>query len=222
MLIKNLFVVGLVCSLSGCGSDDASTSPDLGEGITDPGDTDTDSGSGTDTDTGTTYTGVPYDYTRYQDALNAANLQQTDSDVITNQSSTAKSDVVSAGGYEGYASDYFYIDADSGWLTFEMYGDSHRTELRFAENFRSNLSDTSYTMTAEVLPISPAESVAASSDGKEITILQVHNKGTSGSTDDTVLSHPLLRIVWDGESRTDAVTGDSYTNAYWGILKTNA
>lgn len=171
------------------------------------------------------YQGVPYDYSRYVDALDNANLQQTDLSDCTNNdvnNSCSKSDVVDAGDYADYDSDYFYIDKDSGWLTFEMEGDSNRTELRFTENFLTNLTDTKYTLTADILPISPAESVTNSSDGEEITLLQVHNKGENGEADDTVLSHPLLRIVWDGENRTDDITGDAYNNAYWAIVKTNA
>lgn len=182
-------------------------------------------GDTTNVDSSGDYTGVPYDYSQYVDALNNANLQQTDltdCDDDDSDNYCSKSDVVDAGEYEDYDSEYFYIDTDSGWLTFEMEGDSNRTELRFTENFLSNLSDTTYSLTAEVLPISPSESVANSTDGEEITLLQVHNKGTSGETDSSVLSHPLLRIIWDGESRTDDNSGDSYSNAYWAIIKTNA
>lgn len=179
----------------------------------------------TKTVTDTPFTGVPYDYAQFQGALDNANLQQTDlSDCVNNDinDSCSKSDVVSSGGYASYDSEYFYIDSKTGWLTFEMSGDSNRTELRFTENFLSNLSDTSYTMTAEIQPISPADSVATSADGKEITLLQVHNKGENGNTDSTVLSHPLLRIVWDGAQRTDDKTSQSYSNAYWAVIKTNA
>ena len=162
------------------------------------------------------YVTIPFNHIQYQAALNAANLQQSDPDAGT------KSDVVDAGEYQGYESEYFYVDSKSGWLTFEMSGNKNRTELRFEDNFKTNLSDTKYTMTAELLPINPEDSVANSSDGQEITVLQVHNKGTKGSTDSTVLSHPLLRIVWDGESRSDDETGNSYSNAYWAVIKTNA
>lgn len=163
-----------------------------------------------------TFDGVPDDYSQYKAALTAANLQQ--SDPLTGN----KSDVVDAGNYANFDNEYFYIDNKSGWLTFEMEGDSNRSELRFIENFKSNLIDTQYRLTAEILPINPAESVANSSDGEEITLLQVHNKGENANTDDSVLSHPLLRVIWDGESRHDDATGLSYTNAYWAIIKTNA
>ena len=173
----------------------------------------------------TDYSRIPYDYAKYQDALDNANLQQTDVSDCSGDDINAycsKSDVVSAGGYAGYESEYFYVDTNSGWLTFEMEGSSNRTELRFTENFLTDSSSKSYKLAAELLPISPAESVGNSSDGKEITLLQVHNKGENGKTDDTVLSHPLLRIVWDGESRKDEATSSSYDDAYWAIIKTNA
>ncbi len=178
---------------------------------------------------GGTYTGVPYDYEDYQQALDNANLQQTnlsdceDGDI---DEFCSKSDVEDAGGYDNYESEYFYIDSDSGWLTFAMSGDSNRTELRFIENFKTNSDNTQYTLSAEVLPINPTNSVANSVAGEAMTLLQVHNKGTSGESDETVLSHPLLRIIWDGESRTEKIDGveasSSYENAYWAIIKTNA
>ncbi len=162
-----------------------------------------------------TYTGVPDDYERYEDALINANLQQG-----------LETDVVDAGEYESFENDYFYIDETSGNLTFEMYGKDNRSELRFEENFKTDSSDTQYTLSAEVLPINPADSVANSDNGEEMTLLQVHNKGINGESDDTVLSHPLLRIIWDGESRTEKIDGveasSSYENAYWAIIKTNA
>ncbi|MEJ6122404.1 polysaccharide lyase family 7 protein [Vibrio sp. 2-Bac 85] len=161
------------------------------------------------------YTGVPYDYPQYINALKMANLQQSE------PSDGTKSDVVKAGQYQYYDNDYFYIDKKSGWLTFEMNGESNRSELRFIDNFKSDNSET-YTLSAEILPINPTQSVIESNDGQEITLLQVHNKGKNGDTDDTVLSHPLLRIIWDGENRSDDSTGDSYKNAYWAIIKTNA
>jgi len=180
-----------------------------------------DSGSG-----GATNSSIPYDYSKYRNTLNNANLQQTDlfdcSDNDIN-ASCSKSDVVDAGNYEGYSSEYFYVDKNSGWLTFEMEGDNNRTELRFTENFLTDSTETTYTLNAEILPVSPTESVANSTDGEAITLLQVHNKGKNGISDNTVLSHPLLRVVWDGEYRSDDGTdGGSYSNAYWAIIKTNA
>ena len=171
------------------------------------------------------FTGVPYDYDRYKNALDNANLQQNDLTDCTGDDINdycSKSDVVDAGEYAGYESEYFYINEATGNLTFEMEGDSNRTELRFEENFLTDLTDTQYALSAEVMPINPVDSVSASTDGQEMTLLQVHNKGTSGDTDDSVLSHPLMRIVWDGESRKDDFTGESATGAYWAIIKTNA
>lgn len=163
-----------------------------------------------------TYTdSVPFDLPPYIRALNNANLQQN------NPPGSSKTDVVDAGEYQKFDNDYFYLDANSGWLTFSMSEDSNRSELRFVDNFRSNTNEI-YTLSAEVLPINPTDSVANSDDGQEMTLLQVHNKGTSGDTDNTVLSHPLLRIVWDSENRTDDDTGSSYSNAYWAVIKTNA
>jgi len=213
----------LLLTLSACGGGGGSstdnTSSDSSETIS----TDNDS-TESDSDELATFSGVPYDYERYQDALDNGNLQQTDLSDCTDEDVDAycsKSDVVDAEGYEGYDSEYFYIDETSGNLTFEMEGDSNRTELRFIENFLTDLTDTQYTLTAELLPISPETSVANSTDGEEITLLQVHNKGTSGVTDSSVLSHPLLRVIWDGESRRDDATNTTYSNAYWAIIKTN-
>ncbi|MDN2663485.1 polysaccharide lyase family 7 protein [Psychromonas sp. 14N.309.X.WAT.B.A12] len=194
--------------LSACGGSGSSSSSSEG--------TDTDSSSSDNSSSTGSYSGVPYDYVQYIHALNNAKLQQNNP-----PTSSSTSEVVDAGEYNGFDNDYFYLDSTTGWLTFEMTGDSKRSELRFVENFRTNTSEIS-TLSAEILPISPEESVASSGDGQEMTLMQVHNKGENGETDDTVLSHPLLRIVWDGESRTDDDTGDSYSNAYWAIIKTNA
>jgi len=184
------------------------------------------SDSGNSSSTNTTNSSIPYDYSKYRNALNNANLQQTDlSDCEGDDidASCTKSDVVDAGDYEDYSSEYFYVDKSSGWLTFEMEGKSNRTELRFTENFLTDSTETTYTLSAEILPISPTESVANSTDGEEMTLLQIHNKGENNTSDNTVLSHPLLRVVWDGESRTDDGTdGGSYSNSYWAIIKTNA
>jgi len=185
-----------------------------------------DSTKNSSTDDSTSNSTIPYDYAKYQDALDNANLQQTDlSDCEGDDidASCTKSDVVDAGDYEDYSSEYFYVDKSSGWLTFEMEGKSNRTELRFTENFLTDSTETTYTLSAEILPISPTESVANSTDGEEMTLLQIHNKGENNTSDNTVLSHPLLRVVWDGESRTDDGTdGGSYSNSYWAIIKTNA
>lgn len=191
----------LSLSLSACGGASSGGSTDSGN-----------NGNSGDT----SYDGVPYDYIEYKNALDNANLQQN------NPPGEDKYDVVKAGDYDGFENPYFYIDADSGWLTFAMSGDSNRSELRFVENFRSDLSDTQYILKAEVLPINPSQSVANSGDGEEMTLLQVHNKGESGETDDSVLSHPLLRVIWDGGSRTDDNSGQSYDNAYWAVIKSNA
>lgn len=207
--------------LSACGGSSNSSNTNAIEAP----DTTDESTDNESTDNVTTYTGIPYDYKQYQAALDSANLQQNELSTCTDDDINAycsKSDVVDAGEYSVYESEYFYIDETSGWLTFEMQGHSNRTELRFDDNFNTNLTDTIYTLNAELLPINPTESVANSQDGKEMTLLQIHNKGENGETDDTVLSHPLLRVVWDGESRKDETTGQSYTEAYWAILKTNA
>jgi len=221
---KNLTIAFLLTLvISACGSSDSANTTSIDV----PGNTETtpvdvpDDTNGIDP----TFTGVPYDYVEYQDALDKANLQQTDLSDCTNNdvdASCSKSDVVKAGGYNDYEDDYFYIDEYTGWLTFEMRGDSNRTELRFSENFKTDTDSTIYTLSAEILPVSPSTSVQDSNDGEEITLLQVHNKGENGATDETVLSHPLLRIVWDGESRTDDASKKSYSNGYWAIIKTNA
>jgi len=182
-------------------------------------DSNNNNGGNNDDNPGGTFSGVPYDYPRYQDALDNANLQVSDNPETAGSS---KSDVVDAGEYDGYESEHFYIDTSSGNLTFAMSNDKNRAELRFTENFLTNLADTQYTLSAEVMPIDPTGSVANSNDGQEITLLQVHNKGTAGETDNSVLSHPLLRVVWDGESRKDDNTKTSYSGAYWAIIKTNA
>jgi len=196
----------LTLALSACGGSGGS-------------DNNSNNGGNNDDTPGGTFSGVPYDYARYQDALDNANLQVSDNPETAGSS---KSDVVDAGEYDGYESEQFYIDTISGNLTFEMSNDKNRAELRFEENFLTDLPDTQYTLSAEVMPINPTGSVANSNDGQEMTLLQIHNKGTSAKTDDSVLSHPLLRVVWDGEQRTDDATGIDYENAYWAIIKTNA
>ncbi|MGY5450414.1 polysaccharide lyase family 7 protein [Agarivorans sp. MS3-6] len=157
---------------------------------------------------------IPYSLERYQGVIDASSLQVSDPEGSAGNKVTISE-------LDEYHDEYFYIDGESGDLTFTMQGYSNRSELRILNNFSSASEQYQQRLVASVLPIEPEKSVAASTASKDaFTLLQVHNKGTviSGGTDG-IISHPLLRVVWE-QSRS--VDGTDYSSHYWAVVKTNA
>lgn len=155
--------------------------------------------------------GVPADYSQFQAILSQSKLQISD----PNGKRSNKVEIAQDSNFTGVVSEYFYVDKKSEAFVFKMSGDHLRNELRVHENFRTDLADTTYRLSAKLEPINPVKSMANSDiTQNEITYLQVHNKGTSANGAGNV-PHPLLRVVWrQGEEPT--------AGHYWAVVKNNA
>lgn len=117
--------------------------------------------------------------------------------------------------YTGIVNDNFYVDKHSKALVFKMKNDHLRNELRVQKNFRTDLPNEFYTLTAEVEIIHPEAAMKHStSKQNEITFLQVHNKGLDNEGTHNV-PHPLLRVVW--KENNHGVKGH-----FWAVTKNNA
>ncbi|MDA7747019.1 polysaccharide lyase family 7 protein [Psychromonas sp.] len=143
----------------------------------------------------------PYDYPKYQDALDAANLEQSDPTSGNSDATTIKY----AGDFADFSNDYFAITGTSNWLTFEMSGEDNRSELRFTTNFKTSDSDF-YRLVAKALPTSVTDSLDSSND-VEMTLLQIDNDEGYA---------PLVRVIWDSATR------DEYSNSYWAVINTGS
>ncbi len=169
-------------------------------------------GSNNDPDAslGTEITQVaPYDYPQYQAILLASKLQRSDPDGVDGN----KSDLIEGEEFIDYFDDYFYAEEETKRLVFRMRGYSNRSELRVLENFDITEAGVQRTLQASLQPID-IEATLAQADGDEITLLQVHNKGTN-SSGEGYIPHPLLRVTY--ESERNGLSGH-----YWAVIKTNA
>lgn len=155
--------------------------------------------------------GIPATYSQYQDILSKSKLQIS----APEGRRSNKKEVAQDSNFTNIVNEYFYVDKATENFVFKMSGDHLRNELRIHDNFRTDLPDTFYRLNTSFLPIEPEASMA-NSDIKqnEITILQVHNKGTDNKGSNNV-PHPLLRVVWKENAK--GVKGH-----YWAIIKTNA
>lgn len=154
---------------------------------------------------------APAEVEQFQPILAASKLQISD----PNGKEGNKKEVAQDSNFTGVVNDNFYVDKDSQAFVFKMAGNKHRSELRVLENFRTDLSDTFYHLSAMVQPINPMDSVK-NSDFKqnEMTFMQVHNKGTTAQGDGYI-PHPLLRVVWRKELK-------GKQGHYWAMIKNNA
>ncbi|TEW56855.1 cyclic nucleotide-binding protein [Psychromonas sp. RZ22] len=141
------------------------------------------------------YGDSPYDYPKYQDVLDVADLEQN--------GSTVKN----AGEFTHYSDSHFKIDSTSNWLTFNASGEGKSSELRFTNNFKTNSSDF-YRLTAEILPTATSDSQTTTAEiNQNITLLQIDN-------DDGYA--PLARIIWQAETR------EQHSNSYWAVINTGS
>jgi len=174
MNYKILTTTLLLSGLTACGSDGESSSNDDNQ-----------------------YFGeFPYDYPKYQDALDNANLQQND--II----------IKSAGNFDGFSNTGFYINSSSNWLTFDSNGLGNNSQLRFTHEFSVDDEDF-YRLSAAVLPslISEENTLETVNEVEpETTLLQIDN--TDGYA-------PLLRITWYSGIRND------HSNSYWAIVNSS-
>lgn len=138
------------------------------------------------------YGEFPYDYPKFQDALDSADLIQNDVIIQT------------ATNYSGFSNNSFNIDETSYGLTFKAEGENSHSKLRFINHFLTN-DLNHHRLTATLLPSEPSSSVVESVSGQQMSLLEVSNNDGYA---------PLIRITWDGEQRGE------HSNSYWAIVNT--
>ncbi|MBC7003416.1 polysaccharide lyase family 7 protein [Photobacterium sp. BZF1] len=156
-------------------------------------------------------TSKPASYPQFSHILSSSKLQIS----TPNAKPGSKNEMAKNGDFTGIVNEHFYVDGSSEALVFNMEGYKLRNELRVLENFSTAQSDTTYQLKANLQPINPITSVQNSPVGKkEITYLQVHNKGIH--EDGTgYIPHPLVRITWELER-------NGKESHYWAVIKANA
>jgi len=127
-----------------------------------------------------------------------------------------KSELALDSNFAGIVNENFYVDEASKAFVFKMEGYKLRNELRVIDNFRSDETRKFHHLSADLHLVNPVDSVK-NSDKNEITLLQVHNKGTvdDGKHGLNYIPHPLLRVVWLGER-------SGIKNHFWAVVKNNA
>jgi len=138
------------------------------------------------------YGEFPYDYPKFQDALDNADLIQNETTIKT------------ASGYSGFSNNGFNIDETSYALTFKAEGENNHSKLRFINNFLTN-DLNHHRLTATLLPAQASDSETESITEQQMTFLEVGNNDGYA---------PLIRITWDGEQRGE------HSNSYWAIVNT--
>jgi len=158
----------------------------------------------------------PVEYSKFSNILSASKLQLSD----PAGKSGNKKDLAGDSDFTGIVSPFFHVDKDTEALVFGMDGYKNRSELRVLDNFKTNLTDTTYRLSTSFLPINPQESVKNSDKKNDaMTYLQVHNAGSEdgprGHTAGGYIPHPLLRVVYEAER-------SGKKDHYWAIIKNNA
>ncbi|MCF7352814.1 polysaccharide lyase family 7 protein [Vibrio sp. CK2-1] len=155
--------------------------------------------------------GEPADYPQFSNILAASELQISDPEGKKSNKEFFATD----NDYTGIVNQNFYVDKATEAFVFKMKNDHLRNELRVQKNFRTDLADEFYKLSAEVQIINPDAAMKNSnSKQNEITFLQVHNKGLDNSGTHNV-PHPLLRVVWKENNK--GVKGH-----FWAVTKNNA
>ncbi|MFA0087432.1 polysaccharide lyase family 7 protein [Vibrio sp. 10N.261.51.F12] len=155
--------------------------------------------------------GIPAEYSQFQSILAVSKLQISE----PHGKKGNQIQVAEDSNFSNIVNQYFYVDKESEAFVFKMFGDHRRAELRVHENFRSDLPNTFYRLSASFKPVAPQESMKDSDiTQNEITYLQVHNKGMNDNGDGGI-PHPLLRVVWKQDA--NGVMGH-----YWAIIKANS
>lgn len=134
----------------------------------------------------------PYSIDRYKPVLNQAKLQAPTS-----------VDLITQGNFIGKHNQYFYIDNSTGWMTFQVTGDHHRSELRQVSDWLTSDSKFSHHMDGQVVVYKPEKG-----EVNEITFMQIHDVTNANNA----VNKPLLRLVW-------LRNRNNIKNHYWAVIK---
>jgi hypothetical protein len=159
---------------------------------------------------------APAEYANFQSVLSQSKLQASDPEGKPGN----KKEYALDSNFTGLVSEHFYVDKGAEALVFSMKGYKNRSELRVLDNFKTDLPNTFYHFSADLLPINPLAAMQNSdAKNKEMTFMQVHNAGTKnekrGQSGEGYIPHPLIRIVYEAER-------DGKKDNYWAIIKNNA
>jgi len=155
----------------------------------------------------------PAKYPQFASILSQSKLQIS----VPNGKPGSKGERAMDSNFSGIVDENFYVDKASEAFVFKMEGYKLRNELRVLENFKSDEANTFHRLSANLQLVNPYDSIKNSNKTNEITILQVHNKGTvdDGNHGVGYIPHPLLRVVWLGERK-------GIKNHFWAVVKNNA
>lgn len=155
----------------------------------------------------------PANITKFASILSQSKLQVS----VPNAKPGSKGELAVDSDFTGIVNENFYVDEASQAFVFKMEGYKLRNELRVLENFKTDEKNTFHRLSAELQIVNPYDSIKDSKEKNEITLLQVHNKGTidDGNHGVGYIPHPLLRVVWLGER-------NGIKNHFWAVVKNNA
>ncbi|MEL0638287.1 polysaccharide lyase family 7 protein [Marinomonas sp. TI.3.20] len=137
----------------------------------------------------------PYAISQYKPVLNQVKLQAPTSVDLINQ-----------GDFLGKYNKYFYIDKATGWMSFTVTGDHHRSELRQISDWKTSDLDYSHQMIGQAVVYKPKEGKV-----NEITFMQIHDVTDNKNS----INKPLLRLVW-------LRSRHGIKNHYWAVVKEDA
>lgn len=119
-----------------------------------------------------TFADDPYSLSRFQSVLDDSKLQAPDSSAARRQ-----------GELPGFSDWFFRLDSTGKYMTFEMTGDSARSELRQMNEWQTS-SSTWNKMIGEVKLFYPSTPTL-----NQYTFMQIHDSGSYPNK-------PLIRLTW--------------------------
>ena len=136
----------------------------------------------------------PWDASKFRPILRKCRLQ----------SPTASPTAIKKGDFPGKALNSFYLSREK-YMTFEMSGDSRRSELRVEDEFSTRTSSKE-SITGSVKLLNPS-----GRNMEQFTFMQILGYGR---VDGKSFSKPLLRLTWLKERR-------GTKNHLWAIIRTS-
>eukprot|EP00752_Nemacystus_decipiens_P015226 g13559.t1 len=135
---------------------------------------------------------VPYDLVKFQPVLDDSKLQAP----------TSSPALIPQGGFPGQSNQYFYLDPTGQYMTFQVSGDSNRSELR------QETGTDWQTSTTDRLSLDGRVRLAlpGTQTPEQYTFMQIHDTGAG-------LNKPLIRLTWQRER-------DSIEDHLWAAIRT--